>query len=39
MLNKILDIFKKWNENRKLKKRLEKMKKKSFGSRDPFIYK
>ena len=36
---KILKSIKKWKNNRKIKKRLKKMKKKSFGNRDTHVYK
>ena len=39
MIKKILEKIKKWKENRKAKRRLDKMKKKSFGNRNPVIYK
>jgi|TARA_R110000823_G_scaffold283538_1_gene401705 putative component of toxin-antitoxin plasmid stabilization module len=39
MIKKILEKIKKWKENRKVKRRLDEMKKKSFGNRNPVIYK
>ena len=36
---KIFEKIKKFRDNRKMKKRLKDMKKKSFGKRDPFVYK
>ena len=36
---KILEKIKKWLDKRKTKKRLKNMKEKSFGKRNPFIYK
>ena len=36
---KIFEKIKKWKNDRKIKKRLKKMKKKSFGNRDTHVYK